>query len=237
MATTARPGKAQGKAQWKELCMDTAGGEELGRFWAPALGLEFHPDDQAGYLTGPTEGHGIAMCVVPERKTVKHRVHIDVHTPSVVHLQALGASVVRPSEESGLAWTVMSDPEGGELCAFVRKPEDLADYRFYELVVDAVDPASVARWWGGVLGLEARGAEDEWWLEGIAGMPFECLVFGAVPEPKTVKNRIHWDVYGEAGELLAAGARLLREPDDDISWHVLADPEGNEFCCFEPPAR
>ena len=223
-------------ARWKELCMDTTGGEELGRFWAAALGLSFHSDDEAGYLTGPTEGHGIAMCVVPEGKTVKHRVHIDVDTPSVAHLQALGASVVRPAEESGLRWTVMSDPEGGELCAFVREPADLAGYRFYELAVDAHDAASVAGWWGGVLGVEARSADDEgfWRLEGIPGVPFESMVFDPVPEPKTVKNRIHWDVYGDPDELVTGGARLLREPDDDISWHVLADPEGNEFCCFEP---
>jgi hypothetical protein len=32
--------------------------------------------------------------------------------------------------------------------------------------------------------------------------------------------------------LIEAGAKVLREPDDDISWHILADPEGNEFCAF-----
>jgi hypothetical protein len=57
-------------------------------------------------------------------------------------------------------------------------------------------------------------------------------VFGAVPEPKTVKNRIHWDIWGITDELLAAGATLLRGRDDEISWDVLADPEGNEFCVF-----
>ena len=56
-----------------------------------------------------------------------------------------------------------------------------------------------------------------------------------VPEPKTVKNRIHWDVdVDDVQRLLDHGATLLREPDDDISWHVLTDPEGNEFCAFMP---
>ena len=65
-------------------------------------------------------------------------------------------------------------------------------------------------------------------------MPFE-MVFGAVPEPKTVKNRIHWDVEtADVQQLLDHGARLLRAPDDVVSWHVLADPEGNEFCAFVP---
>jgi hypothetical protein len=54
-----------------------------------------------------------------------------------------------------------------------------------------------------------------------------------VPEPKAVKNRVHWDlVCDDVDALVAKGATLLRGPDDDIDWHVLADPEGNEFCVF-----
>jgi hypothetical protein len=41
-------------------------------------------------------------------------------------------------------------------------------------------------------------------------------------------------VDGDRDALLAAGATLLRAQDDDIRWDVLADPEGNEFCCFSP---
>jgi hypothetical protein len=55
-----------------------------------------------------------------------------------------------------------------------------------------------------------------------------------VPEPKTVKNRIHWDVVGPVAGLVSAGATVRRAPDDEISWTVLADPDGNEFCAFEP---
>ncbi|MGA9873897.1 MAG: VOC family protein [Rhodococcus sp. (in: high G+C Gram-positive bacteria)] len=67
-------------------------------------------------------------------------------------------------------------------------------------------------------------------------MPFECIAFGAVPEPKTVKNRVHWDidvtVEQDITTLTDLGAPILRRPDDDISWTVMADPEGNEFCVF-----
>ena len=55
------------------------------------------------------------------------------------------------------------------------------------------------------------------------------MVFAPVPEPKTVKNRLHWDVYGDVGELEAHGARTLWEMP---RWTVMADPEGNEFCVF-----
>jgi hypothetical protein len=58
--------------------------------------------------------------------------------------------------------------------------------------------------------------------------------FTRVPEPKTVKNRIHWDVnVTDLQPLLDAGAILLRPKGDEIGWHVLADPEGNEFCAFD----
>jgi hypothetical protein len=64
-------------------------------------------------------------------------------------------------------------------------------------------------------------------------MPILTMDFNRVPEPKTVKDRIHWDVrVAELQAVLDAGARLLRPRDDEISWHVLADPEGNEFCAF-----
>ncbi len=55
--------------------------------------------------------------------------------------------------------------------------------------------------------------------------------FAPVPEPKTVKNRVHWDVYGDVGD--ARGGRRDRAlRDDEIAGTVMADPEGNEFCVF-----
>ncbi len=51
-----------------------------------------------------------------------------------------------------------------------------------------------------------------------------------MPEPKTVKNRWHWDVTLNDGvildDLVARGARVLRAQDDEIGWTVMADPRG-----------
>jgi hypothetical protein len=64
-------------------------------------------------------------------------------------------------------------------------------------------------------------------------MPIRTMDFVPVPEPKRVKNRIHWDVMvNDVATLAEAGATIVREPDDDIRWYVVADPEGNEFCAF-----
>jgi hypothetical protein len=110
--------------------------------------------------------------------------------------------------------------------------------RFTELVIDCVDPFLVADFWKQVLGYEVVEQEDD--AIALAGPPGSgpVLVFGTVPETKTTKNRIHLDVNAtdrdqdtELERLLALGARPVDVGQTgDESWHVLADPEGNEFC-------
>jgi hypothetical protein len=218
--------------RFKELCMDTAvEGSALARFWAAVTGCAYVAGDSPadpGDVAGEVEGMGIAIGYVsPEPKTVKHRVHLDVHTDSVETLLALGATRA-PGYDADDAWTVLLDPEGGEFCAFVR--DAVPAYRLYELVVDAADPEPIARWWAGVFGVEpTNDGREFWWVPGVPGMPFQAMIFQPVPEPKTVKNRIHWDVYGDVDQLLARGATHLW---DEARWTTLADPEGNEFCVF-----
>ena len=67
---------------------------ELGRFWASVTGARTSsraPRTTRVTSSGEVEGMGIAICPVPEEKTVKNRVHLDVHTDSVDSLLALGA--------------------------------------------------------------------------------------------------------------------------------------------------
>lgn len=224
---------------FKDLCLDAADPAVAAAFWGPALGLR--PSDrprEQGEVGGgdlllhdDVDEHRLWVNQVPEPRTVKQRVHLDLHVAAVSDLVALGATVL--AELPG--WTVLADPEGGgELCAFVRTPGDLRSYRLYEVVVDAVDPRSIARWWADVFGVTAQDhpTQEFSWVDGIPGLPGESLVFGWVPEPKVVKNRIHWDLWGDPDTLVAAGARLLRSRDAERAWDVLADPEGNEFCVF-----
>jgi hypothetical protein len=223
--------------RFKELCLDTTGdGREVGEFWAAATGCAYHRTDHPndpGDVGGPEEGMGIAICRVPEPKTVKNRVHLDLHTASVDDLVALGATVGAVQHDED-AWTVMLDPEGNEFCAFVRPPERIGAYKAFELAVDAVDAEVITGWWADVFGVEVRRQEGQpWcWLEGVPGLPMEAWVFGNVPEPKTVKNRLHWDVYGDVAELESRGATRLWELP---RWTVMQDPEGNEFCVFPEP--
>ncbi len=64
----------------------------------------------------------------------------------------------------------------------------------------------------------------------------DVTALGPVPEPRTVKQRVHLDVSArDLAEVLDLGATVLRPQGGDIRWTVMADPEGNEFCVF--PAR
>jgi len=121
---------------------------------------------------------------------VKNRVHLDVHCTDVADLLALGAEVVRRPRD-GEAWWSLASRDGDELCAFVRT--EPPDNRLYEIVVDAADAAPQAAWWADLLGGTATHETDGSSVGEVVGLTCDYLVFQLVPEPKTVKNRVHWD--------------------------------------------
>ncbi len=216
-------------ASYKALCIDALEVEVMAPFWGEVLGLKVHDEPTGARLVGEHPQQDVWVNRVPEPKSVKQRVHIDVNGTGIPE----GATTV--SAEGDFPWRVLQDPEGGELCLFTR--DDPPAYRLYEVNVDSVDSAAQARWWAEVIGGHvAESGEGFHWVEEVPGMPFECLVFAPVPEPKTVKNRIHWDVTvpdaSGVDDLVARGATVLRKPDAEISWTIMADPEGNEFCVF-----
>jgi catechol 2,3-dioxygenase-like lactoylglutathione lyase family enzyme len=115
--------------------------------------------------------------------------------------------------------------------------------RLSELVVDCADPETLSRFWCAVLGYEELSRETP--DDGIEIGPAEgfggaapTLVFSRSADPRPARSRLHIDVNpvdrdqdAELERLLSLGAR----PADigqtgEESWHVLQDPEGNEFC-------
>ena len=172
---------------FQDLCLDVADAGVAAAFWGPALGLRADPTDPVRLVDG-TDEHTLWLNVVPEPRMVKQRVHLDLHVAAVADLVDLGATVVDESQP----WTVLKDPEGGELCAFVREPGKLPDYCLYEVVVDSADPVRIASWWADRFAVDVHHHQDQGftWLEGAPGIPWE-MVFSRVPEPKTVKNRLH----------------------------------------------
>ncbi|GIJ23832.1 VOC family protein [Micromonospora lutea] len=228
-------------ARFKDLCLDTVDAHALGGFWARVLDGYLVDTGDGDTRIDPRAGssaESIWVNQVPEPRTVKTRVHLDLRLAeaSPAALCDAGARLVR-EPDSEISWWVLADPDGNLFCAFA--PGDETRPGPFELVVDSADPAAQANWWAGVVGGEVEVSEEgHASITGAAGFPWEYWVFDPVPERKSVKNRMHWDVDlvgPEPTALIGAGAVLLREPDDAVSWWVLADPEGNEFCAF--PAR
>ncbi|MDC0767305.1 VOC family protein [Streptomyces sp. HD] len=81
-----------------------------------------HPDDPYDKESGTGLGRRLLFQRVPEAKTTKNRLHLDLHTAAgereaeVGRLERLGASVLRQVTEPSGQWVVMSDPEGNEFC-------------------------------------------------------------------------------------------------------------------------
>ncbi len=135
-----------------------------------------------------------------------------------------------------------------------------------QVTFDCADPARLAEFWAQALGYVQQGPPegfDSWesWLTAM-GIPEKdwnstnaCvdpdgvgprLLFQRVPEPKSVKNRVHLDVnvaHGLSGaaqhtrvneeveRLTQLGAEKVREVEErGEHWVVMQDPEGNEFC-------
>jgi catechol 2,3-dioxygenase-like lactoylglutathione lyase family enzyme len=113
--------------------------------------------------------------------------------------------------------------------------------RFSELVVDSRDPEALAAFWAAVLDYRVLSREEgaiEIGPEAGFGGTAPTLVFAPVPDPTPGKVRLHVDLSPtdrdqneELDRLLGLGA----VPTDigqtgEENWHVLADPEGNEFC-------
>lgn len=104
--------------------IDCSDPEELARFWAGALGME-RVGAAGNYvlLRSPTKSlPKLLLQRVPEAKSGKNRMHLDIDTPDVddevARLIDLGAVRIEEDDirEHGARWVVMADPEGNEFC-------------------------------------------------------------------------------------------------------------------------
>lgn len=126
-----------------QVSFDAASPEQLLRFWCAVLGYELEPlhpaaraelvamgldpDRSSGMFAAAVDPAGVGPRLlaqrVPEGKTAKNRLHLDVRIggpeqigPEVERLVALGATYVATHSEHGTTWAVLSDPEGNEFC-------------------------------------------------------------------------------------------------------------------------
>ena len=213
------------------------------------MGWEIYDEthDEIGVL--PTDGTRFILVFlpVPEPKTTKNPIHLDLVSESVEHqrdivdqLIALGASRIDIGQ-GDVPWVVLADPEGNEFCVVLRG-EFLADTDFIGAVV--FEPANPATgyFWGEAIGWPVVYDQDgDVAIRAPDGRgPF--ITFGPPGVARSGKNRLHLglaphaddDQATEVDRLIALGARRIDIGQGDVPWVMLADPNGNEFCVLSP---
>jgi hypothetical protein len=113
----------------RNITFDCVAWEPLVDFWSKALDYAEDPDnpnapgDPEGYLKSTSGGPGLLFIPVPEGKTVKNRVHLDIvpigstRDEEVERLVSLGAVMYDDHRrDDGTGFVVLQDPEGNELC-------------------------------------------------------------------------------------------------------------------------
>jgi predicted enzyme related to lactoylglutathione lyase len=109
---------------------------------------------------------------------------------------------------------------------------------------DCGDPERLAAFWGAVLGVgeDFRLGDPPHYIDLLPTAPGRpALCFQRVPEPKVIKNRLHFDVIvddldGATGRVESLGGKRVPNGDHheySYTWRIMADPEGNEFCLIE----
>ncbi len=108
------------------VTFDCVNAAAIAEFWSSALGRPIDRDGDAAAseyfarIQGEASTPTLMFIQVPEAKTVKNRVHLDLHaddrTAEVERLVELGATIVHEKHEFGIEWTTLADPEGNEFC-------------------------------------------------------------------------------------------------------------------------
>jgi hypothetical protein len=231
---------------------DAAAPAASAHWWAEALGWAVTFETRHEVAVEPPEpgGLGIPLVFVPvaDAKTTPNRVHLDLASGSaeaqaamVARLIGLGAT---PADvgQGQVPWMVLADPEGNEFCVLEPRDRYTATGPLAAVAMAAADPPALARFWAEAAAWPVVGADDRLAaLRHPSGRgPFLELVPSSAP--KLTKNRLHLDLApypgddpeAEVARLLGLGAALADIGQGQVSWTVLADPEGNELCVLSP---
>jgi catechol 2,3-dioxygenase-like lactoylglutathione lyase family enzyme len=102
----------------RHVTIDCSDAHALGSFWSEVLGLPLHEDDKPGDEEALIEGAGLLFVTVPEGKTTKNRIHLDLQPQDrtrdeeVERLLALGATLFDDQRlPDGTGWAVLADPD------------------------------------------------------------------------------------------------------------------------------
>ncbi len=221
----------------------------LATFWAGLLGWEI-ADDEDGFELIPSDGTGYRVSFYPsqETKAGQNQIHFDLTsaTPeeqqqTVARALELGGQHIDIGQSPDEEQVVLADPEGNEFCVIEAGNNFLAGTAFIG-AINCDGSQAVGYFWSKALGWPLVWDQDE---ETAIQSPQggSKMSWGGPPvAPKIGKNRLHLDIAPPAGEdqqaevdrLISLGAKRIDIGQGDVSWVVMADPDGNEFCVLTP---
>ena len=232
------------------LCFGANQPLSLARFWAGVLGWEMPGDSRDGIALLPSDDTGFRIRFLPaqERKTGQNLMHLHLTSTSLEDQQqtvtrslGLGARHIDVGQRPEEGHVVLADPEGNEFCVIEPGNNFLADCGFLgELACDGSQEAGY--FWSAALGWPLVWDQDqETAIRSPHGGP--KISWGGPPlMPKTGKNRLHFDLVppadgdqqAEVDRLISLGATRIDIGQGEVSWVVMADPDGHEFCVLAP---
>src|SRR3712207_6308278 len=232
------------------LALDAQDPGRLARFWGGLLGWEPAEGPGEGATLLPADDTGFQLRFLPTRtpKSGQNRMHFDLTSRSpedqqetVARALDLGGRHVDVGQRGDEGHVVLGDPEGNEFCVIEPGNQFLADCGFVGAL--ACDGSQrVGYFWSEALGWPLVWDQDqETAIRSPHGGP--KITWGGPPlMPKTGKNRLHLDLappasgdqQAEVDRLISLGATRIDIGQGEVSWVVLADPDGNEFCVLPP---
>lgn len=234
----------------ESLCFDSIDPTRLAEFWAEILGLKI--DDASDYgvtlLANSTTGFNIDFFPTDSIKSVPNHMHFDLTSNSpddqkatVAKCLSLGARHTDIGQSADVKHVVLADPEGNEFCVIEPGNNFLSDCGFVG-AVSCEGSQETGFFWSKALNWPLVWDQNqETAVRSPLGGP--KITWGGPPlTPKTKKNRLHFDVAPSLGgdhndeveRLISLGARRIDIGQRDVSWVVMADPDGHEFCVLTP---
>jgi predicted enzyme related to lactoylglutathione lyase len=234
----------------RALCFDAHEPLRLAHFWAGVLRWQVADYARDGVALLPSDDTGFRIGFLPtrEQKVGQNHMHLDLTSTSLEDQQetvarslALGARHIDIGQRPEEGHVVLADPEGNEFCVIEPGNSFLADCGFIGAV--ACDGSQeVGYFWSAALGWPLVWDQNqETAIRSPHGGP--KISWGGPPlMPKTGKSRLHFDLAPPVGgdqqvevdRLISLGATRIDIGQGEVSWVVMVDPDGREFCVLTP---
>src|SRR5450755_4394667 len=220
---------------------------EGARFWGGGVGWGGGGEPRGGLAVLPSGGTGVRLRFVASQqpKVGQNHMHFDLTSnlndqqETVARALRLGARHIDIGQRPDEGHIVLADPEGNEFCVIEAGNKFLAECGFVG-AVSCIGTQAVGYFWSEALGWPLVWDQDqETAIRSPRGGP--KITWGGQPlMPKTGKDRLHFDLAAdsdlgaEVDRLLALGASRVDIGQGDVSWVVMADVDGREFCVLPP---